>query len=699
MDNFMKKLMQSIIFVIIVLLSGCSSTPAISEKVPPINTDIHLFTGDGGKGIRLAILQPKGINITKEQEWFLSMVQGSLTSDFNKFSKMTILDRQYLDDILTEQVLSTSGDFSEDDYIRIGHLTNAQYILIGSLAKITTNSFMLDLAITNTETCERLASFGPKPYTLSDIQGLFAEKDAAYELMTQAGVGFTEIGKEKLYETAQTSVSAETALAKGIVAEKSGATLVEVMQYYYQAVDYDSEMTEAIDRLSATNGKLTKLSQPLTIVKTGNIRKDAQAEIAAYRIEQENKRIDEKNKQVWLTQLTDCENYFTNFFKTANAPLELVYSTNIRQTGNIDMVNETLSLQFEATLLPLEESWFRAAEQIIMAVRKGLIETGRVEGWGFAEWPKKSVLSISPFTDVRRIYDITVALLDENENTIGNTNISLSGGRNCVISTQKPVAFTPYYGSKVITVIFSNVKIADITDALSIHIATINNQDAKIASENEVLAITPDNQRIEQTISEIQNKLNLAFAEKQNQARKQEALVKFDKWIKGANIDSRFFLGYVYAPKLPIGFSFGMSIKRFGGYFTFSAGNEHSDLPRIDDPSNPIETKEDPPSMDMLFGIYVRAINNFFIDVGLGFYGSNVYGLFNVQGHDEPVWCNIKEGDGVSMGFALQAGILYSFRWFYLSTGYRQNFNKEYTPSFYIIGGLCIPDLFSGLWK
>jgi hypothetical protein len=671
--------------------------PTISEKVSLTDADSSLFTGDGGKGIRLAILLPKGVNILKNQEWILSMIQGSLTSDFNKFSKMTVLDRQHLDDVLAEQKLSMSGDFSDDDYLKIGHLSNAQYILTGSLIKTTTNGFILDLAITNPETGERLASFGPKQYILSDIQEMFAAKDAAYELMTQIGVEFTETGKKKLFDTARTSVSAETALAKGITAEKSGATLVEVMQYYYQAVDYDSEMTEAIDRLAGTNGKLTKLSQPLTIAKTGNIRKDAQAEIAAYKIEQENNRIDEENKQVWITQLTDCESYFATFFKTANAPLELVYSTNISQVDDIDKANETMSLQFEATLLPLEESWFRAAQQTIIAVQKGLTETGRSKDWGLADWPKKSVLSVSPFTNIRRIYNITVSLLDENEKTIANTNTSVSGGWNCTVSTSKDVTFYPSYDDRVIAVVFSNVKIADITDTISIRMVTINNQDAEIASETGVLAITPDNQRIEQTISEKQNQLKLAVAEKQNQARKQEASAKkqeasakFDKWIKGADIGYRSFWGYVYAPNLPGGFLFGVSGKRFGGYLSFSFGSfETFDLPKINDSSKPIETKEEH-FMDVLFGLYVRIVNNFFFDVGLGFSSTFVSGLFNTQQGDQPVWCQIDGTDGQSTGLVVQSGILYSFSWLYLSVGYRQYFNKEYTPSFYIGGGLMI---------
>ena len=74
------------------------------------------FAGDGGKGLRIAVLQPKGINIPKGLSWCLVMIQGSLTGDFDRFSDATVLDRRHLDQILEEQNLSLSGDFSDDDY-------------------------------------------------------------------------------------------------------------------------------------------------------------------------------------------------------------------------------------------------------------------------------------------------------------------------------------------------------------------------------------------------------------------------------------------------------------------------------------------------------------------------------------------------------------------------------------------------------
>jgi hypothetical protein len=133
------------------------------------------------------------------------------------------------------------------------------------------------------------------------------------------------------------------------------------------------------------------------------------------------------------------------------------------------------------------------------------METGRAKDWGLANWPKKSVLSITPFTNRRRDYNITAELLDEHDTVISTANFTLSSGWDCVISSQNAIALNPYYNGNIIPVVFSGVKIDSITDTLSIRIATINNTDAETSAENGVLAITPDSQRIIQAAAKAQN--------------------------------------------------------------------------------------------------------------------------------------------------------------------------------------------------
>ena len=120
-----------------------------------------------------------------------SIVQSSITGDFHKFSAMTIIDRQNLEKILDEQTQSMTGDYSEVDYIRIGQLTNARYILTGSVVK-TTIAYMIEFSVTDVETGERKASYPPKQVSLLAIENLSAIKEATADLL-ELGVILTRM--------------------------------------------------------------------------------------------------------------------------------------------------------------------------------------------------------------------------------------------------------------------------------------------------------------------------------------------------------------------------------------------------------------------------------------------------------------------------------------------------------------------------
>jgi len=126
------------------------------------STFSQYWTGDGGKGIRLAVLEPEGKGISKEDQWMLSLVQSSIAGDLNKYSDMTIIDRQNLEKVFEEWKESMSGNYSEENRIKIGNLTNASHILNGTISK-TANAFMLELSVTDLKSGERKASYSPTP--------------------------------------------------------------------------------------------------------------------------------------------------------------------------------------------------------------------------------------------------------------------------------------------------------------------------------------------------------------------------------------------------------------------------------------------------------------------------------------------------------------------------------------------------------
>ncbi|MDR0709775.1 MAG: leucine-rich repeat protein, partial [Spirochaetaceae bacterium] len=156
------------------------------------------FQGNGGRGIRVAVLLPGGQGLAPDEEWLLTLIQSDMAADFNKYSAMTVVDRQNLETVLAEQNRSLSGSYSEDEYIRIGNLTNVQYVLAGSLKKTGQGAFLLEMSITDVETGVRRASYAPKSCSLRDLRSLAVLKDAFEDLLSQMGVDLTEAGKQAL---------------------------------------------------------------------------------------------------------------------------------------------------------------------------------------------------------------------------------------------------------------------------------------------------------------------------------------------------------------------------------------------------------------------------------------------------------------------------------------------------------------------
>jgi len=127
--------------------AGISSRAAIGH-IDAASTG-PLYEGDGGAGIRLAVLEPEAMGLTPMETYLPVYVQGLLNNNLGKYSAMTLTERQNLNQILKEKNMTANGNFSETDYIAIGNLTNTQYILLGAIQKIPGNQFSVQLAITD----------------------------------------------------------------------------------------------------------------------------------------------------------------------------------------------------------------------------------------------------------------------------------------------------------------------------------------------------------------------------------------------------------------------------------------------------------------------------------------------------------------------------------------------------------------------
>jgi hypothetical protein len=469
-----------VFFLFVALLMGCNSSPDItnSQKIKG-----PYFKGDGGKNVRVAILEPDGKGLKVDELWLSPMVQGVFTSDFKKYSAMTVLDRQNMDKILDEQRLSLSGDFSDDDYIRIGNLTNAQYILVGSITKTSNNIFLLEFSITNTETGILAASYPPTMCTKNSLEDTTAIKKASEDLFAQMGVQLTDSGKQALYESNISSMDAEIALSKGIAAQRNN-TFVEALSYYYEAVSFDSSLAEAKGRLSVLSSN----------INSGNIGQSVRNEI--------------ERKKTWTNILNECESFYRG-----HIPFEIIYDPKLTQE-RIDYQNESVSLSFSIKVAPSSTGF-----KILNDVFNGLNKTKKKEEWGFNQWPfnldrgngisdyhDPDPESSSPFYHLgdyrvytfHRLITMTISLFNDQDIRIATHRGTLGAeiGTLGVAANDNTrdlykdwiIRINPK--KSVYTFNFDNVKANDITDNLTIRIENINGIDAETAGKNGYIKIS-----------------------------------------------------------------------------------------------------------------------------------------------------------------------------------------------------------------
>ena len=499
-----------VIFIFIILFSCVSNqnsqlqtpqqqavrTPHILLSSAPVYWD-----GDGGRGIRLAVLEPAGRGLLNTEQWMLSMIQSSITGDFHKYSAMTIIDRQNLEKVLNEQKQSLSENYSDEDYISIGKLTNAKYILTGSITR-TTTAYLLELCVTDVETGERRASFTPQAVSPFTLENLSVIKEATTELLLQLGLNLTEQGLQELNRAVNTGrVQAETALARGINAQRHG-TVVEALSYFIQANNYDSGLTEAASRMNILAANIT----------SGNIGEDIRNEIAW--------------RRQWIARLQETETFYATILKEPQ-PFYIVYSTNIQQ-GTIDFQRETTDLSIWMGFYP-DFIWSNQINEVINAVRNGLQATRRAETWGL-DWPAKTLGSPSPFNNRTNnsTSTVLVEIINDQGRSIGRQTVRVPYGFEIMDTVVTPL--WQWEGN----VSFPAVDANFITDTLTIHIASIDGLTAENAARQKRLSVMPQSEWKEVLRANQIIRLNIEKA--QGYQRLEELRKRADEYLKNGNI-------------------------------------------------------------------------------------------------------------------------------------------------------------------
>jgi len=455
----MKKMSGFICLLLVLSLFSCNSTPS-SDQAPleqngkeaasqPVN-----WSGDGGKGMSIAILAPKATGIEENQSYLPALVQGEFVSNFSGFSAISVLDRERLEDQYSE--LLDSGYYSDSVGLDLGHLTTT-HIMGGSITR-TATGYALQMQITKTSDKMTVASYSGT-FTFADLDNLTGIRRASLELLQKMGVTLTAQAQGILTGAAlDNHINAQTALARGITAQKQG-TEVAALSYYYQAAAFDPSLTEALSRSSILNANIT----------SGNIG--------------DNVRNDIQWRKDWVARLTETEQYFDSSNRTAPMPYTLFYVSDEIKQGAVNYQNETVSLSIE-THLHGSGIWTLSMERALQAVYDGLDATKRKDAWQLASWPRQGVTNLNAFSRHSQNFSVVFELLNDQNKVIGRQTLQ-SGGSWELNWSGRPVVNV--YADSRKTLNFQNVSANDITDRMSIRVATVNGIDAETAARNGVL--------------------------------------------------------------------------------------------------------------------------------------------------------------------------------------------------------------------
>jgi len=336
--------------ILFVSLSTCAGGPARAANA---------FTGAGGRGIRIAVLVPDAVGLPTEQNYLPSLVQGVLVGDLSRFSAMSVLDRLSLESVLVE---TESGIYRTDaDFGRLGEIIGVDYVLTGNITR-TGVGHALQIQVVGTGRDNigvTRASFSGTP-TAAEMSDLTGIRRASMELLTQMGVNLTDNARQELggADTRQ-NITAQTALARGITAQRGGREVVALANFTH-AQRQDPTLAEAARRANILSRNIS----------SGNIREDVLHEIA-WRAE-------------WEAAIQEANEFFAEWVSSP-PPFAIVYDANIRQ-GAIDFASGTVTLSGITLGLYAETAWFDTINSVLDTVARGFNATGRAEAWGI-HWP------------------------------------------------------------------------------------------------------------------------------------------------------------------------------------------------------------------------------------------------------------------------------------------------------------------------
>jgi len=445
------------------LQSGGAQRPSTqtTQQTPPATSSSSAYwTGDGGKGRSITILPPRSSGLADNQAYLPDFVANELVSNFNTFSAMTLFDRvnnqkQY-DELL-------SGYYSDDDKasLDLGHLASTDYMLLGTISK-TSTGYALQLTVNRNSDKTTAASYSGT-VSIAELDNLVGIRRASLDLLQKMGVQLTAQAKTELNKAPTVDqLNALTAMAQGLIAQRQGnETSVAALTYFIQAAAFDASLAEAVSRTRVLSSNIS----------TGNIGANVRNDFAW--------------SDSWEAKLKETETLMNDMLRNNNPQRSIWYSDNIvEQESARDREKRTTEFRIEAVLhthaaLPV------SVQKTVQAVYDGLQTTQRVQAWKFDGWPRQGRTNVNPFNKQwGGSIPIAFEMLNDRGQVIGRQTVEMDS-RYSFYGTRLDGPSTAFT-----TVRFTGVKADDITDRMSIRIATINGRKPEEAGISRISPIS-----------------------------------------------------------------------------------------------------------------------------------------------------------------------------------------------------------------
>ena len=206
-----------------------------------------------GAGLTVAVLPPE---LNGGEGWMQQSFQDNITSLLARHTDMTVLDRKNEDLMIAQQELSESGLYSEENAVEIGQMTNAQYVVVGSIRRLST-AYECNFRVNETATNEiRAASTGR--HSLGDMESGVAVRQIVQELFGGLGIQLSEAELAALQKKNDVESTSITMLAKGAQAQAAEDYIQAVLYYNQVEGAFQQEAQDSTTQmLSATQENLT----------------------------------------------------------------------------------------------------------------------------------------------------------------------------------------------------------------------------------------------------------------------------------------------------------------------------------------------------------------------------------------------------------------------------------------------------------